>query len=89
MPLRVRLLPSRVRADRRLGSASRRRGIRLAAGPVIVAGHVPFAVRRMELKMSKTPRYHESDFAVTLWLLAFLIAEIAFWILAFAHMYRT
>jgi hypothetical protein len=31
----------------------------------------------------------DGGFVATLWLLALLIAEIAFWILAFAHMYRT
>ena len=31
----------------------------------------------------------DRGFVVTLWLLALLIAEIEFWILAFAHMYRT
>jgi hypothetical protein len=31
----------------------------------------------------------DRGFVVTLWLLALLIAEIAFWIFAFAHMYRT
>jgi hypothetical protein len=31
----------------------------------------------------------DRGFVVTLWLLALLIAEIEFWILAFAHMYQT
>jgi hypothetical protein len=39
----------------------------------------------------RTPSQPSQDggFVVTLWLLALLIAEIDFWILAFAHMYRT
>ena len=32
---------------------------------------------------------HDRGPAVALWLLALLIAEIEFWTLAFAHMYRT
>ena len=52
--------------------------------------------------MSNTPRDQEHElahtdrepsgnrgFVVTLWLLALLIAEFEFWIVAFAHMYRT
>ena len=31
----------------------------------------------------------DRGFVVTLWLLAALIGEIDFWILVFAHMYRT
>jgi hypothetical protein len=32
---------------------------------------------------------HDRGLVVTLWLVALLIAEIEFWILAFAHMYQT
>jgi hypothetical protein len=32
---------------------------------------------------------HDRGLVVMLWLLALLIAEIEFWTLAFAHMYRT
>ena len=32
---------------------------------------------------------HDGGFVAMLWLLALLIAEIEFWMLAFAHMYRT
>ena len=32
---------------------------------------------------------HDGGFVAVLWLLALLIAEIEFWMLAFAHMYRT
>jgi hypothetical protein len=32
---------------------------------------------------------HDAGLVMVLWLLALLIAEIEFWTLAFAHMYRT
>ena len=38
---------------------------------------------------NKSQPSHGRGPVVTLWLLALLIAEIEFWMLAFAHMYRT
>jgi hypothetical protein len=36
----------------------------------------------------KSQPSHDGGLVATLWLLALLIAEIEFWMLAFAHMYR-
>lgn len=54
---------------------------------------------RLDARMTHTDRERSTSNAsqssddagllVVLWLLALLIAEIEFWMLAFAHMYRT
>jgi hypothetical protein len=52
---------------------------------------------RLEARVAHTARERSTDasqssddggLVVVLWLLALLIAEIGFWMLAFAHMYR-
>jgi hypothetical protein len=49
---------------------------------------LPHTDREPSTRTASQPS-QRGGFVVTLWVLAMLIAEIEFWILAFAHMYRT
>ena len=51
--------------------------------------HEPAHTDREPSTRTESQESHDAGLVVTLWLLALLIAEIEFWILALAHMYRT
>jgi hypothetical protein len=44
---------------------------------------------RQQSTSNESQPSHDGGFVAMLWLLALMIAEIEFWILAFAHIYRT
>ena len=43
---------------------------------------------RQQSTSNESQRSHDGGLVAMLWLLAALVAEIEFWMLAFAHMYR-